>query len=76
MLFTYQYFIRGANHGGSNRIAGAAAAIQRYTLVQILQLKYFYSCTIENQLKEEKKNCSIGIQFDYTIPLLGKRNTL
>ena len=36
--------------------------------------KYFYLCTIENQLKEEKEICSIGIQFDYTIPLLGKSN--
>ena len=36
-------FIRGANHGGNNRIAGTTAARQRYTLVHILQSIFIHA---------------------------------
>lgn len=36
-------FIRGANRGGNNRIAGTTATRQWYTLVQILQSIFIHA---------------------------------
>ena len=36
-------FIRGANRGGNNRIAGTTATRQRFTLVQVLQSIFIHA---------------------------------